>query len=566
VIVAVPPVEPGAAPWPSLGWHLVPWMEESLVFGPGDLLGTPLVLSDMRRWHIFRWYEVWPRDHRLAGRRRFSRAGLSLPKGVGKTELAAIVTAAELHPAAPVRCVDWTLERGEYVPVGGPVFDPYIPIVAFTEGQAELGAYGALKEMLRRSPVESDFDIGEERITRRSGDGRAEPLATAPSSNDGQRTTFQVGDETHHWVLERHKKAHQTMLLNLTKRQAADPWALEVTTSFSLGEGSVAEDAMELAEGIAKGRAKNAQFCFFHREAGEHHDLSTREGVLAALEEAYGDDGFTNREAAADRFFDSKADRTLLIQRLLNRRIRVEGRVFDLEQWRALGKAREIPSGAEVTLGFSGSRSSGAGLIATEVATGHQAVVATWEKPHGDAPWTVREDEVTEAVDAAVARWRVWRCHADPRYFDTLVSHWAGKHGDDVFVFTQTKGPKFAAAFRVFLGAVASGEVTHDGAPEYERHVGDTFRRALPAAKDEDGEPMWVPAKERHDSENRIFLTVAGILSWEARIFALQEGIGASSAEPVGAALPAPARQGAGALRADYGPTTTTHPRRLWRT
>ena len=133
-----------------------------------------------------------------------------------------------------MRTVGWTRDGD---PIGGPVTDPYIPLVAYTEEQSDELAYGALLAILQESPLRDDFDLGLERIMRRAGDGKAVSLSSSPSARDGARTTFQVCDETHWWTLPRLKQAHQTMLANLPKRKAADAWMLEITTAPEPGAG-----------------------------------------------------------------------------------------------------------------------------------------------------------------------------------------------------------------------------------------------------------------------------------------------------------------------------------------
>src|SRR5690606_3636389 len=76
-------------PWPTLGPQVCDWIEGNLCFGPGDLRGEPAFLEDEKRAFIWRMYEVYPKGHPLAGRRRFKRVGISLPKGTAKTEFAA---------------------------------------------------------------------------------------------------------------------------------------------------------------------------------------------------------------------------------------------------------------------------------------------------------------------------------------------------------------------------------------------------------------------------------------------------------------------------------------------
>ncbi len=69
----------------------------SLAFGPGDCVGEPYRLDDEKR-RVWRLYEVYPRDHSQAGRRRFRRAALSLREGSAKTELGAAITAVGSTP------------------------------------------------------------------------------------------------------------------------------------------------------------------------------------------------------------------------------------------------------------------------------------------------------------------------------------------------------------------------------------------------------------------------------------------------------------------------------------
>lgn len=189
MIIQVPEAEKTI--W-TLGPQVCDWMESNLVFGPGDLRGEPAVLDEERRYIICRLYEVYPKKHPQAGRRCFSRGVVSKRKGSAKTELAAWIAAAELDPTAPVRCVGFDRKGG---PIGGPVKDPYIPMVAYTEEQSEDLAYGALLFILENSRVAGHFDLGLERVMRVAGDGKAQALAAAPDSRDGARTTFQHFDE-----------------------------------------------------------------------------------------------------------------------------------------------------------------------------------------------------------------------------------------------------------------------------------------------------------------------------------------------------------------------------------
>lgn len=527
-VLTVPALEKKGERWPSLGGQVCAWIEENLVYGPGDLRGQPVVLDDERRALIMRMYEVFPKGHPQAGRRRFRRCAISVRKGVGKTELAALIAAVELHPDGPVRC-DGFDAKGQ--PVGRGVTDPYIPLVAYTEEQSDELAYGALMVILQYSRVADDFDIGLERIMRVAGDGKAVSLATSPDSRDGARTTFQVCDETHRWTLPRLKQAHRTMLANLPKRRLADPWSLEVTTAPAPGEGSVAEDTMAYARQVADGQTADSRLFFFHRQAGDGHDLGTKAGIRAAVLEASGPVAvWSDVDGIVEQWDDPTADKSYLERVWLNRLVRASERAFDVLAWDALARAGYEPeAGAAITLGFDGARfRDSIALVGTEIVTGYQWVAGLWEKPADVETWEAPAAEILEAVSLAFQCWNVVRMYCDPPYWESTVADWAGQYGGKVvFEWWTNRSKIMAYALRSFTSALTAGEMSHSGDPRLRRHLGAAHKRYLLARDDED-KPLWNIYKERPDSPHKIDAAMAAVLSWEARNDALADGAGAS--------------------------------------
>jgi phage terminase large subunit-like protein len=521
--MVVPPLE--EEPWPTLGPQVCAFIEDMLVFGPGDLRGQPARLDPEKRALLYRMYEVYPQGHPQAGRRRFKRVAVSLRKGSAKTELLAWVAACELHPDGPVRCDGFDAAGN---PVGMGVTDPYIPMVAYTEEQSEELAYGALRVILQYSQIADAFDIGLERIMRIGGDGKAVALASAPDARDGARTTFQAFDETHRFTLPRLKQAHRTMLANIPKRKLSDAWSLETTTAPAPGEGSVAEDTMDYARQVADGKIADSRLFFFHRQASDQHDLSTVEGVRAAVIEASGPvAAWSDIDGIIEQWRDPTADRTYLERVWLNRLVRSSERAFDAEQWRKLAKpGYTVPEGSLITLGFDGARYHDAtAVIGTEVATGHQWVIGIWERPSGVEQWEVPEHEVEMAIADAFERWQVWRMYCDPPYWETQVAEWAGRWGEErVMEWWTNRTRPMAYAIKGYNNAMLSGELSHDGSLHFARHVGNAVRRVV-SVKDEAGEPLWTIYKERPDSPHKIDAAVAGAISWEARNDALASGI-----------------------------------------
>lgn len=536
-VLIVPPS--GPKPFPTLGPQVCDWIEEHCVFGPGDLLGQPARLDDEKRALLYRMYEVYPKSHAQAGRRRFRRVCISLRKGSAKSEFAAWIAFAEMDETAPVRCVRWAGKD----PVGGPITDPYIPLVAYTEEQSDELVYGALRSIIDRSPRARAYDVGLERIMRIDGAGKAVSLASSPSARDGARTTFQVFDETHRFTLASLKKAHRTMLANLPKRLAADAWALETTTAYAPGEQSVAEDTMEYARQVETGRIKDPRLFFFHRWADESIPIYDERGQVkakalkqAVLEASGPVAEWSDINGIVEQWSDPTADRPFLERVWLNRLVRSMGHAFDAEAWKKLAKGKIPEDGALITLGFDGSRyNDSTALIATDVETGFQWPIGIWEKPfedldaHVSRDWEVPEAEVDEAVRAAFTRWDVWKLYGDPPNWETHMAKWSGEYGEErVLRFRTNQWTKMAAACKNYRNAMMSGDLSHSGDRTLSSHIGHAHKLEL-RSLDEDRNKQWVIVKERKDSPSKIDAAVAGILSWQARTDAL-----ASGAEAVG--------------------------------
>ena len=528
--LVVPPFED--EPWPTLGPEVCDSIEDRLVFGPGDLRGQRAQLDEEQRALIYRMYEVHPKGDPREGKRRFQRVHLSLRKGLRKTELAAWIAATELDDESPVRFDGWRKVGKAWEPVGRPVTDPYIPMLAYTEDQSEELGYGALYAILSDSncTISDKFDIGLERIMRIDGHGKAVALANAPDQADGDRTTFQHKDETHRWVLPRHKETDQVTRANLLKRPISDPWELSTTTMYAPGEGSVAEGVHDFARKVATGEVPNPRLFFFHRQASPKWDLSNREQRVEAIKEASGIAvEWSDIEGISGQWDDPDADLAYLERAWTNRPVQSENTAFDAERWKVLARPDyRPPLGSKITAGFDGSRYWDAtALVATEIATGFQWTVKVWARP--DLPpsveWEVPLDEVEAAVDTLFHDYNVWRFYADPSKWQGPLADWAGRYGDRrVLSWEQNRTIQQARALRTYREAMTAGEISHDGNPIFGAHIGNARKRHL-NQRDEDGSPMWVIQKERPNSPHKIDAAQAGCWSWWARIEALAKNL-----------------------------------------
>ncbi len=519
------------------------FIEERVVYGPGSLQGEPYVIDPEFRAWLYRAFEVFPKGHEWEGRRRFKRGGLSVRKGLAKTEKAAIVTYVCLHPEGPAVC-DGFDSRGE--PVGRPVRSPYIPMLSVTVEQVEELAFGALKYIVENGPDADLFDSSLERVLRLDEYGRADgfgarPLANAPGARDGARTTLNVFDEPHRLYLPRQIQAHDTMDANLPKRPLEDPWSLYVGTAGQPGQGSVAENLHSEARAIHEGRLREPKLFYLYRtDDNPKRDLSSKAERIEAIREATGPAGewgpgqFDDIASQWDR---PGADKGYLERVWLNRWVRSSSQFFDPKIVEACGKAGAgltIAPDAFVTLGFDGARyRDSTALVATEITTGLQECLGLWERPEDVEEWEVPEDEVDELLADAMKRFEVWGLYADPPHWTENVGRWAARWPDRVLEWWTNQYKRMAYAGRAYKESMAAGAVLIGGSdsPDVDfqphadlvRHLNNAGAHEL-KLKDDEGKPLYVMRKQDGRDELKFDAGMAACLSWTARLDAIKAG------------------------------------------
>jgi phage terminase large subunit-like protein len=331
------------------------------------------------------------------------------------------------------------------------------------------------------------------------------------------------------------KQAHQTMLNNLAKRKIADPWMLEVTTAPEPGTGSVAEATMDYAKAVEDGNLTDTSLFFFHRQASDEHDLTTREGARAAVIEASGPAAaWRDIDAIVGIWADPSTDRAFWERVWCNRLVQSSSQAFDVERWKALAR-KEITIAPESTIviGFDGGQfHDSTGIVATDVKTGHQWVAGVWECPLTPAladKWQVPVREVDAVMRDLFERFNVWKLYADPPYWQSWIATWKDAFGEDrVEEWLTNRRRPMSAALEGFATAMRDGTLRHSGDPRYAKHIGNARREDLPW-RDEQGKAVWLVRKERPDSPHKIDLAVAGVLSWTARTDAVAAGMSGSS-------------------------------------
>ncbi|MDN5655364.1 MAG: hypothetical protein L0G46_09825, partial [Kocuria sp.] len=345
---------------------------------------------------------------------------------------------------------------------------------------------------------------------------------------DGARTTFQYYDETHRLDTERLKSAYNTMEANLPKRPLDDPWSLGTTTAGVPGGGSVAELDKEEAEAIDKGEVDEPELFYFHREASAGHDLTTTDGRVAAVREASGPAvaAWSDVRGIAKQWDRKGVDRSYLERVWLNRWTASAAQAFDLDAWDEHERPdMRIEPGSSITLGLDASKwKDTTALVATDMGTGLQQVLGLWIPTEGDP---VDEEEVEQVVLSVSDRFEVVRMYGDPAWgWDKVLAHLASRIGPDVVMeyWNDSRNMRRVAyALRSYAGAIETGTVFGDGNLELRSHLGHAQKYNVKMVDDE-GSPLWSIKKDRPDSERKIDLAMAGMMSHQAYLDSLKHG------------------------------------------
>jgi phage terminase large subunit-like protein len=479
--------------FPTLGPLVCRWIENTLVHGPGDYLGQPVKLRPWQEEFIGRAYALTP-----TGRRRYDRVLLGLPKGSGKTELAAMLALVEL--AGPC---SFTRFDGKGRPLAGPRSSPDIPIAAASFEQARI-LFDAASEMVKGGPLVDHFDVFDTEITAKQGHGRLYRIYSAPRTNDGLKPSFVAMDELHEWVAG---TAELYTKLTNGRAKRADSWELLISTA-GWDTSTVLGRLYQHGKRIESGEITDDRFLFEWHEAPADLDLEDPDQLREAIRIAHPAVGdWLSLENVERQYQDRTMPPHEFRRYWLNQWTSSPDRWLPEGAFEALAVDREIPDGTEVVLGFDGSISDDSTVIvgATVEEVPHLFVLARWEKPErGD--FVVDPLDVRAALLDAAKRFKVRTVGADPyRYRDTLAV--VAEAGVNVLEWPTGQAARATPATIALYEAVVHGKLTHDGDPRLIRHFNNATVKV-----DHNGTRL---RKDPRNQQNKIDAAVSSMIAYD---------------------------------------------------
>jgi phage terminase large subunit-like protein len=480
----------------TLGRSILKWTAEYLQQPDGPRAGARWRFTPEQARIVLRWYEI-----DAEGRFVHRRGVIRRMKGSGKTPFLASLAAAEL--CGPCRFGGWDAE-GMPVVIQHPA--PWVQVAAVNLAQTR-NTMLLLPAMFSKSALsEYDIDLGKEIVYAR-GTGQIQAVTSSPKSLEGNRATLVIADESHLWLSNNQgAEMMEVIKRNLAKAREGEARVMEITNAHLPGEESAAE---ETYEAWRKGKLRDLYYDALEAPPiADLHDLdAVREGLLAAR----GDSHWLDVDRLLAEIADPTTPEWISRRYYLNQVVAVAAeRWMDMEAWDSCAREdQEIPDGAQVVLGFDGSRTGDAtALVAVSVVpTGeipHVQPVAVHENTTGDPAFEVDMAEVMEEIRQACKRWRVREITADLTYWQ-LPLRILSDEGLPVVEMPQTL-PRMAPATAAFHQAAVSAHLTHSGDPDLRRHVANAC-----VVVSTRGDKL---AKDSKSSPRKIDLAVAALMAF----------------------------------------------------
>ena len=489
----------------TLGWEIAGWCAEYLRSPNG---GRWKFTNEQLRFVLW-WYAV---DE--SGDWVYRSGVLQRCKGWGKDPLLAVLALVEF--VGPCRFSHW--KNGQ--PVAKPEENPWVSLMAVSAEQNK-NTLRALPGLITEK-LKKDYGIkpGIELWRALGGRAHLESVTSNYRSAEGNRTTFTVLNETHHWVSG--NGGHDMYLTahgNTTK--IAGSRQLAITNAFLPGEDSVAERMRQTYEWVKEGRAQDARFLYDSLEAAPGAPLK---GPLVpyVLRGVQGDAHWLPIEATVDAINLSHISPQRSRRMYYNQIVASEEALHGPETWDPLEvKGATLERGDEVALGFDGGKSDDAtALIAIRISDMCAFKLGVWEAPPGVKEWEVDRRAVDSAVHMAFSTYDVVAFFADVFLWESYIDSWADTYGEGLLVKSATKNPiawdmrgggdKVTRAHERLMQTIFDGMLKHDGDQTLRRHVLNAQRRDNKYGVSFD--------KESRDSPRKVDAYAALMLAHEAAV------------------------------------------------
>jgi phage terminase large subunit-like protein len=407
------------------------------------------------------------------GIRRYTAALWSLPRGNGKTEVAAAVALAML--------------------VGDGRRYAEVIIAAGSRDQAAI-AFQSARRMAESSAVLSKHLHvlpGRKVIVHRESDSYLRIVSREGPLQHGLRPTAVIFDEL--WN-QPDRELWDALVGGLIK--VPEPVLLCISTA-GYDQASLLAELCERGE---KGEDPRFLYRWHGLPADSGLDHTSAEAWKIANPAMACEDPFLPESGVRDSL--SRMHEAEFRRWHLNQWTLTDTQWISLSAWEAC--RGEAPEEAPVVLAFSGTYSNDSAAI-VGVAGAHVFVIDAWES---DDELGIDRARVAAALKEAIGKYRPRRIVCNPHGWISEVQEWSATYGSALVAFEwahQTK--RKADACSRFYSAVMNRTLTHDGDPRLSRHLASAVVKETP-------EGAYI-SKGGRESPRKVELAVAAVMAYD---------------------------------------------------
>lgn len=448
---------PGGFAYPehTLGWHILDWISKNLL----DDEGNPFEPTAEQARFILWMYAV---DER--GKFIYREIVLQRLKGWGKDPLAAVIAAVEF--VGPSRFAGWQQSshdkatgtlRGQPIGKRHPRAWVQVAAVSLTQTGNTMKIFAGI--FTKACQAEHGIDIGKEIIYAYGGQVQIQAVTSSPETMEGNRPTFVILNETHHWREKNNGlEMNKVIKRNLRKNKGGMARSIAITNAYDPQMDSVAQRRRETWENQQAGDAIKTGVMYDSLEAAPEallvlprlrdpetnepleteaeYEARVRVYLTTVIDAVKGDSWWLNTEEIVAAVLDEETSVDEARRFYYNQIVTSEGSWIDsLAVDAAIDKLAEIsrrespddalrsgwlvmPGEEIVVFGDLSKSRDHSGLVGCEVKSGNLITLGHWHPAPGTrkSAWRAPRGEVTARVDEVFGRFNVVAAFFDPSH------------------------------------------------------------------------------------------------------------------------------------------------------
>ena len=498
----------------TLGPQIARWVKE-YIKSPD---GTGAFVFSPEQLRLLYW--IYAVDD--SGRWVYRELTIQRLKGWGKDPFAALLALIEM--VGPCRFSHWD-EGGN--PVGRPEYNAWVQVMAVSKDQTKNTM--RMFAVLASEKLKSDYNvvIGKEQMTALRGQRLAEAVTSSPETREGNRPTFQIGGEPHHWrdnnsghdmrgVMDRNLKQPASRILWITN--AYNP------AEESVGQANREGYELDVVTQVKASRMGIPEIMYDTLEAPENARVIPRE-IIPVLLAVRGDSVWVNVEDIKAKMLDSR-NSVITSRRFYFNQIGADEESWvdpkdvdatidpQVKAWRRDPDIDLSAPDAALKVGWApvkkddpivmfldgGKTDDHTAISGYRLSDGYLFAIGHWGRPSNlddREPWFAPRTEVDERVQEAMDRFTVVAFWADPSharddetdvaYWDDLIDSWHRRYKDRLLLWAVRTGTgqhsvrwdmtspahqqTFVQGAEAFQQAMREREVKHDGNAMFVRYM-----------------------------------------------------------------------------------------------